>query len=133
MGSVATALIAWSSQLASARKEVKSHDLFVAERDEDLASWVSDRSLALWRECQSMTNEMNKKGLFYSGAHGLALSLLKERALHEYRDQERQTRRDVAVIEQSETWMHRSWRTAPFPELETPGRAVPVSMNGALR
>ena len=129
VGSVATASIAWSGRFFRARGEVEAHDRFVAERDEDLASWVSDRSLSLWRELNAMTEEMNKKNPFYSEAHGLAISLLKERALHQYRDQERRVRRDVALVEQAEGPRHRSWRRwrkDPFPQLTTPVRAERV-------
>ena len=93
---------------------------------EDLASWVSDRSLALSRELRRESEKLNKENLFGSGAHGTALALLKERALHEYRDQERQARRAVAVLFQTETWTHRFWRwkqSRQFPELTAHGRA----------
>jgi hypothetical protein len=126
VGSVVTAAIAWGAQFLHARGEVDSHDRFVADRDEDLSSWVSDRSLALRRELAGKTEELNKQNLFYSGTHGVALALLKERALHEYRDQERQARRDVAVVEQTETWAHRWWRRRGgrhFPLLTAPRRA----------
>ncbi len=78
LGSVATALVAWGARFFRARGEVEAHDRFVSERDGDLASWVSDRSLALWRELNAKSTEMAK------------ISILKERPLHEYRDQERQ-------------------------------------------
>src|SRR5438552_1178116 len=129
IGSVVTALIAFSAALVRARGEVESHDRFVAARDEDLTSWVSDRSIALGRELKAKTEELNKENLFGSGSHGKELALLKERALHEYRDQERQAQRDVAVVFQTETWTHRFWRWSegrPFPELTAPGRAQRV-------
>jgi hypothetical protein len=69
---------------------------------------------------------MNKQNVFHSSTHGLAISLLKERALHEYRDQERQAQRDVAVIELSEGRRHHFWRREPFPQLKAPSRAVRV-------
>ncbi len=90
LGSVATALVAWGARFFRARGEVEAHDRFVSERDGDLASWVSDRSLALWRELNAKSTEMAKENLFYSSTHGLEISILKERPLHEYRDQERQ-------------------------------------------
>jgi hypothetical protein len=129
VGSVVTASIAWSGRFFRAHGEVEAHDRFVAERDEDLASWVSDRSLSLWRELNAMTEEMNKKNLFYSGAHGLAISLLKVRAPQQYRDQERRVRRDVALVEQAEGTRHRfwrKWRNDPFPQLTTPARGERV-------
>jgi len=126
IGSVVTALIAFSAALVRARGEVESHDRFVAARDEDLTSWVSDRSIALGRELKAKAEELNKENLFGSGTHGKELALLKERALHEYRDQERQARRAVAVVFQTETWTHRFWRwkqSRQFPELTAHGRA----------
>jgi hypothetical protein len=126
IGSVVTAAIAWGAQFSRARGEIASHDGFVEDRDEDLASWVSDRSLALRRELAAKTEDLNKQNLFGSSTHGEALALLKERALHEYRDQERQACRDVAVVEQTETWAHRWWRRrrgSGFPELTAPSRA----------
>jgi hypothetical protein len=89
VGSVVTAALALGAQFVRARDEIASHDRFVADRDEDLASWVSDRSLALRRELAAKTEELNKENLYGSSTHGEALALLKERALHEYRDQER--------------------------------------------
>ena len=102
-----------------------SHDQFVDERDEDLSSWVADRSLALRRELAAKTEELNKRNLFRSSTHGEVLARLKERALHEYRDQERQARRDIAVVRQREDWKHRFWRSRgqPSPELTAPARA----------
>lgn len=129
VGSLLTAALAVSGRLLAARREIDATDRFVADRDEDLASWVADRSLALERELAEKTEELNKENLFYSGAHGVALARLKERALHEYRDQERQAQRDVAVANERETWMHAFWRGRrgrPFPSLSTPERAQPV-------
>lgn len=129
IGSVLTALLGLSGRLSTARREIDLNDRFVAERDEDLASWISDRSLALERELAAKTEEMNKENLFYSGAHANALALIKERALHEYRDQERQAQRDAALARERETLMHRFWRwrrDQPFPTLTAPGRAQPL-------
>jgi hypothetical protein len=129
IGSVLTAVIGLGARLLAARREIEATDRFVADRDEDLASWVSDRSLALERELTAKTEEMNKENLFYSGAHANALALFKERALHEYRDQERQARRDVAVTQERETWMQTFWRRRrrqPFPTLTAPERAQPL-------
>ncbi len=42
-------------------------------------------AIPLERELAQTTGELNKDNLFYSGAHGVALAMLKERALHEYR------------------------------------------------
>jgi hypothetical protein len=76
IGSVVTALIAFSAPLVRARGEVASHDRFVVARDEDLTSWVSDRSIALGRELKAKTEELNKENLFGSVTHGKELALL---------------------------------------------------------
>jgi hypothetical protein len=129
VGSVLTAALAFGARLLAARREIDATDRFVHERDQDLGSWVGDRTLALGRELAAKTEELNKENLFYSGAHGTALALIKERALHEYRDQERQAKRDVALARERETWLHGFWRRRrrpPFPKLTTPQRAQPV-------
>jgi hypothetical protein len=129
VGSVLTAALAFGGRLLAARREIDATDRFVVDRDEDLASWVADRSLALERELAAKTEELNKENLFYSGTHGTALALIKEQGLHEYRDQERQAERDIAVARERETWLHAFWRRRrgrPFPKLKAPERAQPV-------
>lgn len=129
IGSLVTAVLAVSGRLFAARREINATDRFVQDRDEDLASWVADRSLALERELAETTEELNKENLFYSGAHGVALARLKERALHEYRDQERQAQRDLALAREREIWMHRFWRSRrgqPLPALATSAKAQPL-------
>jgi hypothetical protein len=129
IGSVLTALFGLGARMLGARREVAAHDRFVSERDEDLASWVSDRSLALTREIETQVKALAARGAFTSGETNYSIALLKERALHEYRDQERQAERDVALIRDTETWMHTRWRSRdglPFPELGTPEAAEPV-------
>ena len=129
IGSLVTAILAVGARLLAAGSEIDGTDRFVQDRDEDLASWVADRSLALERDLAERTEELNKENLFYSGAHGVALARLKERALHEYRDQERQAQRDAALARERETLMHRFWRwrrDQPFPTLTAPGRAQPL-------
>lgn len=129
VGSLLTAALAVGGRLLAARREIDATDRFVSERDEDLASWVADRSLALERELAEKTEELNKENLFYSSTHGVALARLKERALHQYRDQERQAQRDIALAKERESWMHAFWRRQrgqPFPTLTAPTRAQPV-------
>lgn len=64
----------------------------------------------LERELAAKTEVLNKENLFYSCAHGTALALIKERALHEHRDQERQADRAIALARERETWLHAFWR-----------------------
>jgi hypothetical protein len=129
IGSVLTAILAVGARLFAAQREIDATDRFVRDRDEDLASWVADRSLALERELAEKSEELNKDNLFYSGVHGTALARLKERALHGYRDQERQARRDVAVARERESWIHAFWRRRrkrPFLTLTAPERVQPL-------
>lgn len=129
VGSILTFALTVASRVLAARREIEATDRFVRDRDEDLASWVSDRNLALERELAETTEMLNKDNLFYSGAHGVALARLKERALHEYRDQERQARRDLALAGERESWAHAFWRRRrrqPFPTLTTAERASGV-------
>ncbi len=124
-GSMLTAVLAFGGKFLAARRAIEATDRFVHDRDEDLASWVSDRTLALEREIAEATERLNARKLFHSGTHGNAIARLKERALHEYRDQERQAQRDVAVARERETWAHSYWRGRdrhPFPTLTTPDR-----------
>lgn len=67
IGSVFTALVGLGARLLAARHEIEAADRFVRDRDEDLASWVSDRNLALQRELASATEQMNKRNLLDSG------------------------------------------------------------------
>lgn len=129
VGSLTTAVIAFGARFWNARGEINSHDRFVGERDEDLSSWVSDRTVELRRAIHATTEEMNKENLFYSSTHATAIAHLKEKALHEYRDQERQARRDIALTKEREGLLHRYWRrrkTRPFPSLKAPDDAAPI-------
>jgi hypothetical protein len=110
--------------------DVREHDRVARERDQDLESWVADRSIVLRRELEAVTNEHShhKDGTgtsFHSGAHAKDRAKAKEKALHEYRDQERQALRDVARLRESEGRMHFHWRRTLGlrpPELRAPKR-----------
>jgi len=129
VGTVLAALIAVAARFLRAQGDVVTHDRLVAERDEDLASWVSDRTLALRRDISATTEELNKENLFYGGAHANALGLVKEQALHQYRDELRRVERAVAALREAEGRMHDRWRrrdTRPFPTLHTPAKSEPI-------
>jgi hypothetical protein len=131
VGSIFTAAVAFVVAAWNAREQVTTHDLVVAERDEDLQSWVADRSVALAREIAATTEELNQadKNLFYSSHHGLRIGRLKEHALHQWRDESRRALRDVAGIAGSEWAAHRFWRRRwgrPFPPLQAPELADPI-------
>jgi hypothetical protein len=129
-------LIAHGARFWSARSEIADHDRSVDERDEDLESWVSDRSMVLRRELRKITEWHNgedeqgrPRNLHYSGAHAEALAQAKERALHEYRDQERQALRDVAKLHEGEGRFHAFWRRQKRigpPELTAHHRVQPA-------
>jgi hypothetical protein len=109
--------------------EVREHDRGSRERNEDLESWVSDETRRLKLELDGITEEMNKAGLLWGGAHGVAVAAAKERALHAFRDQERQARRDITRLRESETWAHGVWRKLRGrrrPELTASERVEPV-------
>jgi len=95
--------------------EVDEHDRLARARDDDLAQWVADDHMRLTREMRGISNQMAAPGegqgsQFHSGAHGRALAHAKERALHAYRDQEREAQRFVAALAAAEIWVHRDQR-----------------------
>jgi hypothetical protein len=131
VGSIVTALIAYGVRFWAARSEVTEHDRLARERDEDLEAWVSDRSIVLRRELEEITEWHNQpeRNLFHSGAHAAALAQAKEKALHEYRDQERQARRDVSRLRAAEGLFHtfwRRWQRLDRPQLTAHHRVQPA-------
>lgn len=115
--------------LARVPGEVRSHDRLLADRDEDLATWVADEKLRLDRRLDEILDELNPQGLLWSGQRNLLRARAKEARLHLWRDQEREAQRFRAGLEAKEEWAHRLWRTIrgrPFPPLATPLRAEPV-------
>ncbi len=127
VGTFITAALGLGARFVQARRETVTHDRLVAEYDEDFASWVSDRTLALRREIAVTTEAMNKKNLYDGGHHANALALLKEQALHQYRDELRRVSRSVTALREREGPFHRYWRRhRPFPSLGAPARAQPI-------
>jgi hypothetical protein len=129
VGTVLAAVIALAGRFIRSRAEVVSHDRLVHEHDQDLASWVSDRDRSLRREMVETTGAMNSRNLYSSSTHANALALVKERALHEYRDELRRVERIVAALGEGEGEMHAYWRERreqPFPGLQTPHEAEPL-------
>jgi hypothetical protein len=110
IGSVLTALVAYGAKFWAARSEIANHDQAARSRDEDLASWVSDRSVVLRRQLREISELHNADNLYWSSEHANALARAKERALHEYRDQERQALRDVTHLREGEGRAHAFWR-----------------------
>jgi hypothetical protein len=130
VGSILTTLIAYGARFVAARADVLAHDRGARERDQDLKSWVADRSVALQHELHEISEEMNRQNLYYSGAHGKAFAQAKECALQEYRDQERQALRDVARMREAEGMFHRIWRK--LMRLGVPELTAPKGFNSYL-
>ena len=133
LGAVIGATAAWAFAVGDrffcARREVAENDRAVADHDEDLASWVSDRHLRLRRDVGRLASELNARGLFHSGELGYQLALAKETALHEYRDELRRVERAVAARREAEGRFHRVWRRLLGRSFQSPTaseRAQPV-------
>jgi predicted nucleotide-binding protein len=65
---------------------------------EDTRRWIADRDRSLAIELAERSSDFNARGLLYSGAHGASLAMLRQRALHEYRDEVSRQRREYARI-----------------------------------
>lgn len=129
VGTVLAVLLAFGGRLLAVPRELMANDRAVRDRDEDLETWVADEHVRLERELHELSEALNKENLYWSGHHGKQIALAKERALHRFRDQERQALRDAATIRDRETWPHLLYRARkgiPSPELRAPGRVAPV-------
>jgi hypothetical protein len=124
-GAIAT-LIGFVARSLAIPAEIAANDRAVTERDEHLEQWLADEHLRLKHHLETIRNELSGRGLFHSGAYGAGLNRAKEEAIHAYRDQERQARRDVALIRDREHWPHGIWRkvtSRPARQLSVPNRA----------
>src|SRR5262249_6486199 len=68
-------------------------------------------------------------GILASGEYAYRIGMTKERALHQYRDQVRQARRDIERIYGREGWLHALVRrrvTTQQGKLDAPERARPL-------
>src|SRR5712691_3922944 len=127
-GAIAT-VIAYVARFFAVPSEIAANNRAVQQRDEDLDQWLADEHVRLKRVLEEIREELNAKGLFYSGEYGRRLNLAKEAAIHAYRDQERQARRDVALTREREHWPHGLWRKLsrqPPAQLTVPGRVDEV-------
>lgn len=112
--------------------DVRQHDRIVGDLDDDLEAWVLDDDLRLKRELETIGNEFNEKGTFYSSFRLTAQARAKERALQAYRDQERRVQRQRVELRLSEGLLHGAWRfvtSQPMPRLGVPAKAKPVLDN----
>ncbi len=127
-GAIAT-IIAYVARFFAVPSEIAANDRAVGERDEDLDQWIADEHVQLKRRLETIRKELAATNTFYSGQYGHRLNLAKEEAIHAYRDQERQARRDVALIRDREHWPHGLWRKLtrrPLVQLKVPERADEV-------
>jgi hypothetical protein len=110
IGAVLAALFVQIGRAWIAWGEVTLHDEEAAERNAQLLVWVDDRTRALVPAMQAITEDHNRRGVFYSGFHGAALADAKAQALHQYRDEEWNARLDLARIGAREGGWHAFWR-----------------------
>jgi hypothetical protein len=125
-GGVGVALVLW---LVRAPGEVRDHDRLLAERDEDLGTWVADEHLELERELGRILERLSAQNLLWSSTRLAQRAGAKEQVLHAYRDQERQARRFRAELEAREEWPHKVWRKlrgGPLPTLTASERVQPI-------
>lgn len=129
VGALLTAAVGLGGRVAAVPAEIEQNDLDAASRNEDLETWVADRHHSLTAERRGIRNRMAAEGQGNSGALGNALAFPKEKALHEYRDEERRARREIEAIAGRENWLHARWRARsgnPRPSLTAADRAHPV-------
>lgn len=149
MGGTVVAALTAAARAAGIPGDVRVHDAAIRERDNQLATWVADRDYALGRQCTAIRLKVTPGPRDAPPPSGIAATVHEDRAsgaakadravadaralaLHEYRDQERLARIDIAQVLNAEGWAHRGYRKLPLfrrrpiRSLTTPDRAVPV-------
>jgi hypothetical protein len=106
VGSLITITVALLVRLVSVPREISSHDRRARDREHDLAQWIADRDLRLRRELEETRKALSARKMRASGEYAWSLGLVKERALHEWRDQALNAKRDIATIYDREGWLH---------------------------
>lgn len=146
-GSVGALLLALGRG-ASIPIETRTHDEAVAERDEQLGTWIADTNYELLRASTAIRDKAlqqkpdddadpddvytRQDQVFWNTAARAAdeeIVELRRLALHAYRDEERRAKQDRARILAVEGWAHgayRRFRRHPIPALTTPERASVV-------
>jgi hypothetical protein len=125
IGSLFTASIGLARRVAAVPSEVERNDFDARERNDDLETWVIDEHHQLGLTIADRRQQAAAAGVSRGGTIPQATAKVKAISLHRYRDQERQARRDIAVIRGREDWMHRAyrrWKKLPDPQLTAPQR-----------
>jgi hypothetical protein len=131
-GAIGTVLIglAWmTARLSAIPGDIERHDDICRFVNEDLELWVADDHRRLRQELARIEDSMNKDGLLFSGAHGVARAEAKTGALHRYRDRLHECERRLADLKSHESWAHGLWRRrtkAPPIALAAAERVAPV-------
>jgi len=120
-GSVGVLLPA-AARATSIPTEVRVHDAAIADRDQQLGTWIADRHDDLGRECKAHRERLplptdNLTGEQHDGMVtniNETIASARELALHQYRDEERRAVLDRARILAAEGWAHRMWRRRPW-------------------
>jgi hypothetical protein len=129
IGALITLVVALLVRLASVPREVARNDRLAHDRDDDLRRWVVDRSYEIEEQLVAIRSHLAAHGMARSGDYGFRIRSAKGTALHQYRDQEIESRRLLASTYDGENWLHDWWRKArrlPRHELATPVAAKPV-------
>lgn len=132
--------------------DLRRHNAAVADRDDQLATWVADRDRMLEEECQAIRIEVMPgkvrpdpgalatpeeqfklagyiEWLTSARAADQNVADARAHALHQYRDEARRAHLDVATTLATEGWAHHVWRWLsrnPSPVLCTPDNASAV-------
>lgn len=130
IGTLLTLAFGFLARMVRIGREIEANDRALRVLDRHLETWVSDATVDLVRDVRATREELNKKGLLHSGEYGRQISLLKENALHWYRDQERTAQSQADEIRAREGGVHglvRAWRFKSLDvELKAPARVLPI-------
>lgn len=160
LGGTVVFALTTAPRAAGLSSDVRTHDAMMCDRDDQLGTWVADRNHELARESKKLRDavpgdyelEKTPEGGFSmpvtrqaveealranreERAHEADVAIAEARAaaLHQYRDEGRRARLDVARTLAEKGWPHRLYRRAlrkRAPDLTTPVRAVPVWTRG---
>jgi hypothetical protein len=130
IGTMLTLAVGFLARMLRIGREIEANDRALRILDDHLETWVSDQTIDLIRDVRATCEQLNKKGLLQSSEYGRQIGLLKETALHWYRDQERTAQSQADEIRAREGAVHgfvRAWRFKTLDiELKAPGRVLPI-------